>query len=107
EALIVKIAKKLGFKGFRQLREALDEHNRLAQTDLHAELRFAEGACARLQKVLRASIRALEQGLARVSPEALQRAADYLRAARQRHLYGQGASGQIARDAAHQFLRIG
>src|SRR6476661_5947344 len=33
EALIVKIAKKLGFEGFRQLREALREHNRLAQTD--------------------------------------------------------------------------
>jgi hypothetical protein len=54
EALIVKIAKKLGFEGFRQLREALGEHNRLAQTDLHEELCVAEGACARLQKVLRA-----------------------------------------------------
>ena len=42
EALIVKIAKKLGFEGFRQLREALGEHNRLAQTDLHEELCVAE-----------------------------------------------------------------
>jgi RpiR family transcriptional regulator, repressor of rpiB and als operon len=107
EALIVKIAKKLGFEGFRQLREALDEHNRLPQTDLHAELCVAEGPCARLQKVLRASIRSLEQGLARVSPEALERAVSCLHAARQRDLYGEGASGQVARDAAHQFLRIG
>ena len=107
EALIVKIAKKLGFEGFRQLREALGEHNRLAQTDLHEELCVAEGACARLQKVLRASVRALEQGLARVSPEALERAADCLHAARQRDFYGEGGSGQVARDAAHQFLRIG
>ena len=44
EALIVKIAKKLGFEGFRQLREALGEHNRLAQADLHEELCVAEGA---------------------------------------------------------------
>ena len=107
EALIVKIAKKLGFAGFRQLREALGEHNRLAQTDLHEELCVAEGTCARLQKVLRASVRALEQGLARVSPEALERAADCLHAARQRDFYGEGGSGQVARDAAHQFLRIG
>ena len=107
EALIVKIAKKLGFAGFRQLREALGEHNRLAQTDLYEELCVAEGACARLQKVLRASVRALEQGLARVSPEALERAADCLHAARQRDFYGEGGSGQVARDAAHQFLRIG
>jgi DNA-binding MurR/RpiR family transcriptional regulator len=107
EALIVKIAKKLGFEGFRQLREALGEHNRLAQADLHEELCVADGACSRLQKVLRASVRALEQGLARVSPEALERAADCLHAARQRDFYGEGGSGQVARDAAHQFLRIG
>jgi RpiR family transcriptional regulator, repressor of rpiB and als operon len=107
EALIVKIAKKLGFEGFRQLREALGEHNRLAQADLHEELCVAEGTCARLQKVLRASVRALEQGLARVSPEALERAADCLHAARHRDFYGEGASGLVARDAAHQFLRIG
>jgi DNA-binding MurR/RpiR family transcriptional regulator len=107
EALIVKIAKKLGFEGFRQLREALREHNRLAQADLHDELCVSGGACARLQKVLHASVRALEQGLARVSPEALERAADCLHAARHRDFYGEGGSGQVARDAAHQFLRIG
>jgi RpiR family transcriptional regulator, repressor of rpiB and als operon len=107
EALIVKIAKKLGFEGFRQLREALGEHNRLAQADLHEELCVAEGASARLQKVLRVSVRALEQGLARVSPEALERAADCLHAAHQRDFYGEGGSGQVARDASYQFLRIG
>jgi len=107
EALIVKIGKKLGFEGFRQLRDALAEHNRLAQADLHEELCVAEGACARLQKVLRASVRALEQGLASVSIEALERAADCLHVARQRDFYGEGGSGQVARDAAHQFLRIG
>lgn len=107
EALIVKIAKKLGFAGFRQLRKALNEHSRLAQMQLHEELCLAEGACARLEKVLRASVRALEEGLGRVSPTALDRAADYLHRARQRDFYGEGASGQVARDAAHQFLRIG
>src|ERR1700722_5823066 len=107
EALIVKIAKKLGFEGFRQLREALGEHNRVYQADLHEELCVAEGARARLQKVLHVSVRALEQGLASVSPEALERAADCLHAAGQRDFYGEGGSGQVARDAAHQFLRIG
>jgi DNA-binding MurR/RpiR family transcriptional regulator len=105
EALIVKIAKKLGFDGFRQLREALGEHNRVSQADLHEELCFAEGARARLQKVLHASVRALEQGLASASPESLEQAADCLYAARHRDFYGEGGSGQVARDAAHQFLR--
>jgi DNA-binding MurR/RpiR family transcriptional regulator len=107
EALIVKIAKKLGFEGFRQLREALSEHNRVSQADLHEELCVADGARAHLQKVLQASVQALEQGLASVSPEALERAADCLHSARQRDFYGEGGSGLVARDAAHQFLRIG
>jgi RpiR family transcriptional regulator, repressor of rpiB and als operon len=107
ESLIVKLAKKLGFDGFRQLREALGEHNRVSQANLHEELCGAEGASDRLQKVLRASVRALEEGLARVSPEALERAADCLHAARQRDFYGEGGSGQMARDASYQFLRIG
>jgi RpiR family transcriptional regulator, repressor of rpiB and als operon len=107
EALIVKLAKKLGFDGFRQLREALGEHNRVSQAKLQEELCGADGASDRLQKVLRASVRALEEGLARVSPEALERAADCLHAARQRDFYGEGGSGQMARDASYQFLRIG
>jgi DNA-binding MurR/RpiR family transcriptional regulator len=107
EALIVKIAKKLGFDGFRQLREALAEHHRSAHADLHDELCVAEGAGARLLKTLRTSVQAIEQGLGSVSPEALERAADCLHAARQRDFYGEGGSGQVARDAAHQFLRIG
>ena len=89
------------------MREALGEHHRLAQAGLHEEFCVAEGASARLQKVLRASVQALEEGLARVSPEALERAADSLHAAHQRDFYGEGGSGQVARDAAHQFLRIG
>jgi hypothetical protein len=52
EALIVKMAKKLGFEGFRQLREALDEHNRLAEkTDLYAELCVPEEACKGLTRL--------------------------------------------------------
>ena len=103
EALIVKIAKKLGFAGYRQLREALSEHNRLAQGDLHEELCGTEGTSARLKKVLRVSVQTLEQGLAHVSPEALGRAADCLHAARQRDFYGEGGSGQVARDASYRF----
>ena len=98
EALIVKIAKKLGFEGFRQLRESLREHNQLAQADLHEELCALWGSL-RPAKVLHASVRALEQGLAPVSPEALERAADCLRGPPSR-LLRRGRIEWVARDAA-------
>jgi len=37
KAMVVKIAKKLGFEGFRTLRAALAEHNRLPVTKLRQE----------------------------------------------------------------------
>ncbi|HEY0792115.1 MAG TPA: SIS domain-containing protein [Chthoniobacterales bacterium] len=107
EALIVKIAKKLGFEGFRQLRAALAEDRRVTRMDLHEELCVGEGACGRLRKILGASVRALEQSFARLSPEALDRAADCLHTARQRDFYGVGSSAQVAWETARRFLRIG
>ncbi|WP_156421780.1 SIS domain-containing protein, partial [Aureimonas ureilytica] len=59
------------------------------------------------QKVFRTSIHALEETLSILDPEAFERAADLIFAARQRDLYGIGGSAQIARDVAHKFLRIG
>src|SRR3981081_2362790 len=38
EAMVVKIAKKLGFSGFRAFRSALAEYNNFPTTQLHAEL---------------------------------------------------------------------
>jgi DNA-binding MurR/RpiR family transcriptional regulator len=38
EAMVTKIAKKLGFDGFRSLRTALAEYNRLPVTEIRQEL---------------------------------------------------------------------
>jgi DNA-binding MurR/RpiR family transcriptional regulator len=38
EAMVVKLAKKLSFDGFRSLRAALAEHNRLPLAEIRQEL---------------------------------------------------------------------
>ena len=38
EAMIVKIAKKLGFTGFKDFRSGITDYNRLPTADLHQEL---------------------------------------------------------------------
>ena len=62
---------------------------------------------ARGYKVLRASVRALEEGLARVSPEARWSGPPTVCTLPDSATLWRGGSGQVARDAAHQFLRIG
>src|SRR6266404_1802681 len=67
EAMVVKIAKKLGFSGFRAFRSALAEYNNFPTTQLHAELFANDSAGNIVQKVVQASIKALVRATARKS----------------------------------------
>ncbi|MBB3937731.1 MurR/RpiR family transcriptional regulator [Aureimonas phyllosphaerae] len=107
DAMLVKIAKKLGFSGFKEFRAGIADYNRLPTADLHQELSPDDSGAQIAQKVFRTSIHALEETLSILDPDAFERAADLIFAARQRDLYGIGGSAQIARDVAHKFLRIG
>lgn len=107
EAMVVKIAKKLGFAGYREFRNAVTQYNRLPTAEMHQELSPEDTSREIVQKVFRTSIQALEETLAIMDIEAFDRAADLIYRARQRDFYGVGGSAQIARDVAHKFLRIG
>ena len=107
EAMVVKIAKKLGFSGFRDFRQQVAGYIRLPIAEMHEELSPEDTGAEIVQKVFRASMQALEETLAIADIDAFERAADFIYRARQRDFYGVGGSAQIARDVAHKFLRIG
>ncbi len=107
EAMVVKIAKKLGFAGYREFRNAVAQYNRLPTAEMHQELSLEDTSQEIIQKVFRTSIQALEETLSIMDIEAFDRAADLIYGARQRDFYGVGGSAQIARDVSHKFLRIG
>jgi DNA-binding MurR/RpiR family transcriptional regulator len=107
EAMVVKVAKKLGFDGYRDFRVNLAGYNSLPIVELHEELSLDDNVETIMHKVFRTSIQALEETLAILDPADIDRAASFLHAATMRDFYGLGGSAQIARDAAHKFLRIG
>ena len=107
EAMVVKIAKKLGFAGYRAFRKGVVRYNRLPTAEMHREVSPQDTSRDIVEKVFRTSMQALEETLAILDYEAFDRAADVLVRARHRDFYGLGGSAQIARDAAHKFLRIG
>lgn len=107
EAMVVKVAKKLGFGGYRDFRASLASYNRLPIVELHQEISPDDSIETITQKVFRTSIQALEETLAILDPAAIDQAATLFHGARTRDFYGLGGSAQIARDAAHKFLRIG
>ena len=107
EAMVVKVAKKLGFAGFRDFRQGLVDYYKSDTAALHSEIGPADTAGEIVQKVFRTAMQALEETFAILDLAAFERAADYLHRARQRDFYGLGGSAQIARDVSHKFLRIG
>ncbi len=107
EAMVVKIAKKLGFAGYRDFRQSVVDYARASVAEMREELSPDDSPREIVNKVFRGSIQALEETLAIADIEAYDRAADFIAGARQRDFYGVGGSAQIARDVAHKFLRIG
>ncbi len=107
EAMVVKVAKKLGFGGFREFRQGLIDYYSSDTAALHSEIGAEDTASEIVQKVFRTAMQALEETFAILDLQAFERATDYLHSARQRDFYGLGGSAQIARDVSHKFLRIG
>ena len=107
EAMVVKVAKKLGFAGFREFRQGLVDYYRSDTAALHSEISADDPAGEVVQKVFRTAMQALEETFAILDLAAFDRAADYIFRAKQRDFYGLGGSAQIARDVSHKFLRIG
>ena len=107
DAMVVKVAKKLGFAGFREFRQGLIGYYGSDTAMLHSEISVDDTADQVVQKVFRTAMQAIEETFAILDLEAFERAADYLHRAKQRDLYGLGGSAQIARDVNHKFLRIG
>ena len=107
DAMVVKLAKKLGFAGFREMRREIAAYNRLPTADLHQEVGSDDDAATVVGKVFHTAIQALEETMAILDMNAFARATTALADARQRDFYGLGGSAQIARDVAHKFLRVG
>ena len=107
EAMVVKVAKKLGYDGYRDFRASLAADNRLPIVAMHEELSLEDSTATIMQKVFHTAIQALEETLAILDPADIELAADLFDGAGTRDFYGLGGSAQIARDAAHKFLRIG
>lgn len=107
EPMVVKVAKKLGFGGFRDFRAAISLYNTLPSSDMHRELSPEDTGPQIARKVFDTSILSLQETLAILDMAAFERAVDLIAGARQRDLYGVGGSAQIARDVAHKLLRIG
>ncbi|MFN3698904.1 MAG: MurR/RpiR family transcriptional regulator [Dictyoglomus sp.] len=107
EATIVRMCKKLGLRGFQELKIALATEKVQPIKTVHQAVQEGDGLETILQKVFSANIRAMEATLNVLSVKELERAIDAISKARQLQIYGVGGSGPVALDAQHKFMKTG
>ncbi|MCG7588759.1 SIS domain-containing protein [Photobacterium sp. OFAV2-7] len=106
-ALIVKVSKKLGFSGFKQLKDALNAQHE-SETFLPNEQLQPDDSCEQIiTKVLQNSINALTEILNFVDANMVSAAADAIVKAKNIELYAVGGSTIICDDFQHKLLRFG
>lgn len=106
EALIVKVAKLLGFSGFRDLRKQLTSS--IEQNNLNTiEFSSQDSIHDLINKVFNISIQTITEGQAILDANVISEAAYCFFNAQNRDLYAAGGSNTICDDIAHKFLRIG
>ncbi|RJX75774.1 SIS domain-containing protein [Vibrio sinensis] len=106
-ALIVKVAKKLGYDGFKDLKQALllVENDKNYSPDQYLS---PDDDCAQIvQKVLKNSINALQEALSFSSVPNIEQAAKSIIGCRRLTIMAVGGTWVIAEDFHHKLLRIG
>lgn len=107
EATIVRMCKKLGLRGFQELKIALATEKVQPIKTVHQAVQEGDDLETILKKVFSANIRAMESTLNVISVKEIERAIDAILNARQLQIYGVGGSGPVALDAQHKFMKTG
>lgn len=106
EPLIVKVAKLLGFSGFRELRQKITiafENSNINTVELSSN----DTVQNVIDKVFNVSLQTILEGKSILNASILEQAAKCFFTARHRDLYAAGGSNSICDDISHKFLRVG
>lgn len=107
EAAASRFAHKLGYSGFPEFKIQLAQDLINAGKAIHEDIEPGESLDAVKHKLTAATIQALQDSLAVLQTEDIEKAVEMLAGARQIAFVGVGGSGILALDAAHNFMRTG
>lgn len=105
--MVVKVARRLGYGGFKELRADLLAYYANLRVEIDEELRREDSIPQIVRKVFATERSALEEVESILDIDAIAEAARIFIRARHRDLYGVGGSATVCADASHKFLRIG
>ena len=107
EAAIVRVAKKLGFKGYQAMKISIAQESIKPTSQIYEELSQDDTIHTIMKKVFQSNIQALEDTQNVLDSASLAQAVELISNSDNLFFYGLGGSNIIAEDAQHKFLRIG
>ena len=107
EASVVRLCKRLGYKGFQDLKINLAKEVIAPEKQIHEVIEKGDDVVMIKKKVFQSNIQALYDSIEVCNDEELRKAVDAISNARFIEFYGTGGSGTVALDAHHKLLKLG
>ncbi|PZE22788.1 MurR/RpiR family transcriptional regulator [Paenibacillus xerothermodurans] len=107
DSSIIRFCRRLGYKGYQDLKINVAKDVMRPEKQIQEGIELNDSVTAIKQKIYESSVQALHDTLEVLQDDQLEKAIDAIAAARMIEIYGTGASGSVAFDAQHKFLKIG
>ncbi|WP_342043180.1 MurR/RpiR family transcriptional regulator [Bacillus sp. OTU2372] len=107
ESSVVRLCKRLGYKGFQDLKINLAKEVIAPEKQIHEVIEKGDDVVKIKKKVFQSNIQALYDSIEVCNDEELRKAVDAISNARFIEFYGTGGSGTVAFDAHHKLLKLG
>ena len=107
EATLVRLARRLGYGGYPELKAAIGRGDDSSPVKLYQEISTEDSCGEVIKKVFKASIQALEDTLEVLDKSEYEKAVASICACRKLLLYGVGDAAAVARSGFQKFFRVG
>jgi len=107
EATIFRLCKKLGYKGYQELKIKIASEVISPIEDIHEEIEAGDNSFIILHKIFNSNIYSLNQTLKMNDPGKIDEAVDLIDKSDKIGFFGMAGSAALAMDAYHKFLRMG
>lgn len=107
EATIFRVCKKLGYKGYQELKIKIASEVIEPIKDIHEEISENDSTFIIMEKVFKSTIYSLEKTMKLNKSSEIEKSISYLLNAETIAFFGMGGSASLAFDGYHKFLRTG
>ena len=105
DSTIFQFTRKLGYQGFKDFKIAILTDDKKSAEFIHEKINRDDSELVMARKVFDSNIKTIKDSRAFLSQESLKKASDIIQNTKMLTFFGLGASGVVAEDGFHKFLR--